>query len=260
MNQIKKIFFLHIPKTGGQSINHFFRQTCTEGTYLDHIESLDQTSINRELLSQIKFASGHVPIQKLKGVLAPANDWFLFSFVRDPFSQLMSHLSWVRNIWSKPSVYKRVSEEIQELSEIFARTDFNNLNQFRSLVENLPDYAIVFFDNCHVRYFADPDPTTYLGEKECNRAINESSCFNYFGVFEDFENSVKDLIYHGFGNRFSDFEIPHKNKNNPKIIEDESMLASFQEITAHLTQYDECLYQKIIDLRKKVKKYGKNNS
>lgn len=255
-----KFFFLHIPKTGGQSINHFFRQTCTDETYIDHIESLDKKASIKEVLSCMKFASGHIPITRLKGILIPPHEWFLFTFVRDPFSQLLSHLSWVRNIWSNPSIYKRVSEEVQQLSEIFARTDFNNLNQLKSLVENLPDYALVFFDNCQVRYLVDPDPTTYLGEKDCNRAINELSCFDYIGIFEDFENSIKELIYLGFGNRFSDFDIPYKNKNNPKIFEDESLLPSLKEITAHLTQYDECLYKKIIDLRKGVKQFGKNNS
>lgn len=256
----KKIFFLHIPKTGGQSINHFFRRTCSEETYLDHIESLDQAAINQGVFRSKKFVSGHVPFQRLKGILTPRDEWFFLTFVREPFSQLMSHLSWVRNIYSNPTVFSKVSKEIQELSEIFARTDFHDVNQFKSLVENLPEYALVFFDNCQVRYFADPDPTISLGDKECARAIKESSFFDYFGVFEDFENSMKELVDLGWGKEFNDLEIPHQNKKNPKISTDESLLPSFREITDHLTRYDEKLYKEITGLREEARQFGKNST
>jgi hypothetical protein len=245
----KKFFFLHIPKTGGQSINHFFRRTCTEETYLDHIESLDLAAINQGFFSSKKFVSGHLPFPRVKAILTPRKEWFFLTFVREPFSQLLSHLSWVRNVHANPSVYKMHSEEIQELSDVFARTDFHDVNQFKSLVENLPEYALFLFDNCQVRYFADPDPTTSLGAKECARAIKESSFFDYIGVFEDFENSMKELVDLEYGKEFNDLEIPHQNKKNPKIIENESLLPSFREITAHLIRYDEKLYQELTGLR-----------
>jgi hypothetical protein len=210
---------------------------------------LDLADINQGVFRSKKFVSGHVPFPRLKGIFTPRDEWFFLTFVREPFSQLMSHLSWVRNIYSNPTVFSKVSKEIQELSEIFARTDFHDVNQFKSLVENLPEYALVFFDNCQVRYFADPDPTTSLGAKECARAIKESSFFDYIGVFEDFENSMKELVDLECGKEFNDWEIPHQNKKNPKIIEDESLLPSFREITAHLTRYDEKLYKELTGLR-----------
>ena len=44
-----KLFFLHIPKSGGSSINRYFRDYFNNGNYLDHCENYNKSEIENFL-------------------------------------------------------------------------------------------------------------------------------------------------------------------------------------------------------------------
>ena len=72
--------------------------------------------------------------------------------------------------------------------------------------------------------------------------------FDYVGVFDDYDHSMRALIDRLPFEASTD-AIPHKNKRNPKIIRDESLLPALREMTRSLTSFDYKLYQRIKTIR-----------
>lgn len=86
----KRVVFLHIAKTAGTSISHFFRMrlakrhVCTHGDFLDWPER-ERARVNK--LKHYRFISGHFGYDLAKPLLA---DSYSFTFLRDPVDRVLS--------------------------------------------------------------------------------------------------------------------------------------------------------------------------
>jgi hypothetical protein len=85
-----RVIFLHIAKTAGTSIIHFFRQrlpqdsVCSHGDFL----SLPKDDLARQqALKQFKFLSGHFGYDDVAALLPEA---YSFTFLRDPVDRVLS--------------------------------------------------------------------------------------------------------------------------------------------------------------------------
>ena len=92
------------------------------------------------------------------------------------------------------------------------------------------------------------DDYATVSEGDCRKAMETADQFDYIGLFEDFDHSMRMLIDR-LPFEVSADAIPHKNKRNPKIIRDESLLPALREMTTSLTSFDDKLYQRIKTIR-----------
>lgn len=89
------LLFIHIPKTGGSAIESYY------GVYhnrdLNHLWHSDEFLVNG-----IKFAPQHFPSYHLKDILTETvyNSLFKFTFVRNPYTRILSEYGWQSKIYN----------------------------------------------------------------------------------------------------------------------------------------------------------------
>jgi hypothetical protein len=128
---IRKIIFIHIPKTAGSSIEHLLRD---EGKYeLDFIGVRNGRSTHHYMGIELKLT--------LKE-LYPS--YYKFSFVRNPYDRLISEYFWcrIKNVGHK---FNKTFDEFLDYVE-----DVIKNKKFFIHIENdhfIPQYSFLFFNN-----------------------------------------------------------------------------------------------------------------
>ena len=93
-----KCIFVHIPKCAGSSIESVLGMHGD----IEHIGL--KPYLNQELNHDTLFGKGaqHYPLTKLREVLSEDifQDYFKFSFVRNPWDRFISHVAWSKGIWN----------------------------------------------------------------------------------------------------------------------------------------------------------------
>ena len=86
----QRVVFLHMAKTAGTSIVHFFRQRLPQGSICSHGDFLSlpgDSNARLEALGQYKFVSGHFGYKDVIELLPGA---YSFTFLRDPVDRILS--------------------------------------------------------------------------------------------------------------------------------------------------------------------------
>ena len=128
---IRKIIFIHIPKTAGSSIEHLLRD---EGKYeLDFIGVRNGRSTHHYMGIELKM---------ILKELYPA--YYKFSFVRNHYDRLISEYFWCRinNVGHK---FNKTFDEFLDYVE-----DIIKNKKFFKPIENdhfIPQYSFLFFNN-----------------------------------------------------------------------------------------------------------------
>jgi hypothetical protein len=128
---IRKIIFIHIPKTAGSSIEHLLRD---EGKYeLDFIGVRNGRSTHHYMGIELKL---------ILKELYPT--YYKFSFVRNPYDRLISEYFWCRlnNVGHK---FNKTFDEFLDYVE-----DVIKNKKFFKPIENdhfIPQYSFLFFNN-----------------------------------------------------------------------------------------------------------------
>lgn len=94
-----KHIFVHIPKTGGSSVNKTLNHVLGNG--IEHVENKIQTLDFNSKLVNLNWISGHVPIRKYNALLPKNNNYKFITIVRKPTSQIISHIKWQFAIYEK---------------------------------------------------------------------------------------------------------------------------------------------------------------
>ena len=239
----KKFFFLHIPKTGGQSINHFFRQSYSAESYIDHIESIDPKTMKTGSIKEKDFVSGHIPFPRISRHLDDIESRILFTFVREPFDHLISHISWVKNLSLDPARLRKHPNEVRALCSRICEIDFGDFTQVEDFLCDMDSYAISAFENNQLRYFSDPPYGQWTDSNYLERAMEVIERFSFIGIFENFENSVEQLFFK-FDLSAKDMEFSTKiNSKNIKIVQDIHKQMKLKELLHPLVERDLRLYE-----------------
>ena len=128
---IRKIIFIHIPKTAGSSIEHLLRD---EGKYeLDFIGVRNGRSTHHYMGIELKM---------ILKELYPT--YYKFSFVRNPYDRLISEYFWCRinNVGHK---FNKTFDEFLDYVENVIKN-----KKFFKPIENdhfIPQYSFLFFNN-----------------------------------------------------------------------------------------------------------------
>lgn len=100
-NRDKKLLFIHIPKTGGTSIEHFFEINKNEN-FCFYRWDRDQYEFTAKYKpftksGKINYEPQHYPVEVLKDLLNDYDSFFKFTFVRNPYTKLISEYYWSGN-------------------------------------------------------------------------------------------------------------------------------------------------------------------
>lgn len=98
LDKDKKLLFIHIPKTGGTSIEHFFGMTHPENfrfarwdrdrhDFLKKYKHLTESD-------KIYYEPQHYPVSILKYLIEDYDQYFKFAFVRNPYTRMLSEYFW----------------------------------------------------------------------------------------------------------------------------------------------------------------------
>ena len=236
-----KVFFLHMPKTGGSSVNEVFANEFGNDCYLEHIENLEPEEIDKVLRKDNFFISGHVPYPRIKSKLDGVDNMLKFVFLREPFSHLNSHISWIRNLLNDHEKFQQHPSDVQNLSRFLNNINFDSHRDLSCFLNELPPYGIASFDNRQTRYLADPSDLETVSKGDLERALLNLNDFDFIGCFEKFSLDLQNFVKSRIGLNIN--RIPFQNKKNRKVLLDVHSVPDFKEILYPLVEHDLQLYE-----------------
>lgn len=189
----RNILFMHIPKTAGTSFNTMASQLLSRDGARSHIE-LVNPSRYMQFQGRYRYVSGHLPIGVWKSCF-DLDRADLFTIVREPFSQLHSHLKWLiaTSTVGRDQFFKLQNRVIYDLGRRLAGLDFSTPEVLAAFVSGLDDLEAAFLDNLQTRYFLDELPLRiYSGDLQ--RALDNCQLFRMIGVTEDYSSFVEAFL------------------------------------------------------------------
>lgn len=185
--KVKKIFFIHIGKTAGSSFN-FFLQRYLKGE--DHCERyLNAYGFLSEFnyLRSLDYISGHLELNIFNKNGFPRNDYFLVAFLREPISQLISHINWLMSVSDfGPDFFYSLHSDVQRVSHELRAADLYNPDIFISKLEEFKP----FFQNYQSKYFRSD-----LYALSSSFVIERMSELDMVGLTEYYEKSLENFLF-----------------------------------------------------------------
>lgn len=139
------IFFVHVPKTAGSTINAHLAEALPDGQA--HCEAIiDDPDALRAAADRKPWLSGHVNFRDAQDKIAAVTDRPVryFTCMRDPTAQIISHYNWIIEIYHKgPEFYRSHPISIRELSQRIRESDNTNP---RVVIENLLIHPHLFLN------------------------------------------------------------------------------------------------------------------
>jgi hypothetical protein len=143
------IFFVHVPKTAGSTVNAFLKRQLPGG--LDQCQGLIRSGDNlAEEASRRPWLSAHVDSATAETQLKKATDREIrfFSCIREPVRQVASHYNWLIEIYHRGGAfYQRHPANVKAISEALRSSDHSPA----SIIALLEKYAGLFL-NQQARY------------------------------------------------------------------------------------------------------------
>lgn len=235
----KRIFFMHIAKTAGTSVNNTISTLFPSEKIKTHIESISWKSL--PITTKYDFISGHV---KIKEVLRNHNlkDFLRVTILRDPYQQLISHLRWLKHVGQNPKsgFFKSHPLAIQQVCNKIREVDFSNHTELEYYIKHFEKSETILFNNCQTRYFINDYNELDLNKSHLDEAIQSLSLFDIIGLNNDLPRFYLTLKSKGFPAIETINKKLNVQKNsfglNPNDSKTESILRT-------LIEYDQMLYQ-----------------
>lgn len=205
-----KVFFQHIAKAGGTSINKLLSDHFGQSNSKEHIESINIGEKSSDL-NHLDFISGHRRYYHVDKVL-DLSKRFSFSMIRHPLDHLISHLKWVYKISENQnsSFFNNHPDTIKELSLYMRSINWNDFLQVKKFFKYEHKGGKNLFNNCQTRYFLS-NQFGELGEDDFREAKLRMDRFNLIGKLEfqdDFVLQLSELT----GIRFQQLETLNTNR------------------------------------------------
>ena len=186
----QRMFFVHLPKTAGSTVNAFMKDCLGERACATHIETRPEWKFGNvpdSIFEDKVFLSGHVHLRFLRQKLTLRNT-LVTTMLRDPIDQLISHIAWARRLAEpdeKERFYRHHSE-VQHVATCLAELDLGSPVHLAKWASELSPGARSFFDNCQVRYLTDRGqidrgPTGRVTQRDLLGAIGNLEIFDLVG-------------------------------------------------------------------------------
>ena len=239
-SDLPKIFYMHIAKTGGSSVNKFFSRIYAEHEFASHFEGFLSANRNSPIDSRLKFISGHISIQSIARLIA--QDFIKITVFRDPIKQLASHINWVRAISDDQNsdFYKSHPEAIRTLSKELRALDFSDLSDVDQFFKELQAPGRFLFDNCQTRYLLTKVGRKNLKHADLLEAIKSLGFFDRVGILEELDIFLERIMNEFFSEVLFDHTVGRENTNPSAHITPEIILNS--STMTKLIEYDQVIY------------------
>jgi hypothetical protein len=186
-----KFKFIHIPKTGGSSIEKLFDLQHWDNFY---------TPVMANCIQGCWFSPQHFTHKMMMGFKPECSDWFSFTIVRNPYNKIVSEFFYACKNWYKISMTKFDENKFLEWFE-------NDLLKF-DMDHKLPQHFfldepvdfILKFENLE----ADFQKLLNILNIEAELIHENKSDIDKKNIVESLSKRSKELIYEVFRN---DFEI-----------------------------------------------------
>lgn len=231
-----KLFYFHIPKTAGTTLNQFFASKFTNT--LTHIES--QRQLSKSFCNHFDFLSGHLSFDYMDELL-DLQEWITFATFRDPFKHTISHMKWIRRLADEgqearlaemPLVYQRVALKMKTV-------DFSDANQIEDFLDWLRLVHFQYFHNLQSFYMQRTEQQRDLNDEQVETVLNHLSQIDYVGV-QDKLDDFTQIICREFGWRYQPQARINRNDNDYGFNLDD---ADTREALLPLFSKDLLLYQ-----------------
>lgn len=243
MNLTKNVFFLHIPKTGGQFINNLLKNLVPDDQHLEHLQNY--VHLEDKSFLEKRFLSGHIPLKRFHKIVHDSKVRLIFTIIREPYNHLISHISWVRNLTQNSKRFNAHPKIVQDLAIKLEQINFENAPEVEEFVNQIDGYALAAFDNRQIRYFVDPPDTEWTNSNQKSEAIEMAKELSYVGLFEEFENSIIEILKKLDVSVDFSFNMKRVNSKNNKVIQNINDKPKIKKILSPLVCYDLELYEKI---------------
>lgn len=230
---------MHIPKTGGTSVNTFFQNHYPGRKSATHIENQVIQKPEKDWLKLRKydFISGHLKISTLKRVV-DANQYFSVTLLRAPLKQLLSHMTWIYRL-GFPENQVQLSQHPDYVKKFVERMHTLDIVEY---LETMSPLERNYFDNCQTRYLLPFQGDVMLEEQHLDRAVLTLMKFDFVGLVERFQETLNLISY--MLNWSLPKESPKKNVTEEKYkldlnLEDDSIREKIDD----LLFYDRYIYR-----------------
>ncbi|WP_288130893.1 hypothetical protein [Microbulbifer sp.] len=186
----KPLFFMHIAKTAGSSVNEFFIEHFGRERAAMHIESVS----NPQVLANHQFISGHIGLERFERDFNSDN-FYTATMLRDPARQLASHLNWVRHLCEpeRAEFLQGHPKIVREISARLQQVDFSCPEAMSRFVSELRPAERPLFDNCQCRYFHSIPAGCSYNDEAFAQAVKNLMRFDFVGLTEEFEPAIRYL-------------------------------------------------------------------
>jgi hypothetical protein len=226
-----KIFFVHIPKTGGSTVIDAIGKAYPNSLQAHHIEGVLVDGILGSHYENFHFMSGHLPYTSAYHSMVNPNDFNFISVIRQPIRQFYSVISYTKeqNIKRIPGV----------LIETYYRLNALSLEDFLC---SMSEFEMNFFTNPQSRTLSGIYDVESLPLDQLYEIIN--SQFALLGTTENlgtFLTKASEMFNLGkiplnlVVNRTKK-KIPLLSENSPAFTQLENMLAVDIEIYKLISQ------------------------
>ena len=192
-----KLFFMHIAKTAGSSVNKYLASHYAEDRHALHVESKQEWRTDQDWARNLGFVSGHYSLPHFKRNLQLSR-YYKITVLREPYAHLVSHLAWIRKLADEDET-RRLAEHpefVQHFARKLAKTDLSDPVAIGKLISSLEDKEKRLVDNCQVRYFTQVEVGADVGEMDAQNAIEASAEFDLIGTTDRIDEFLRHVAAH----------------------------------------------------------------
>ena len=194
LGSMKRIIFLHIPKTAGTSIREmFFCGAHANEIFPAHLPQ-DQLRYSVASLSTYRMFSGHLD---WSGLDCLPGDRFVFTVLRNPVDRVISNFCFWKQIAESTTQEQLIREGLPHIAELKNYTTMSEyFFETRESVRRVVGYT---FDNMYTHYFAlrrfcwPSDRPAVSPQQLLENALTNLERLDFVGITEHMEKTVQRL-------------------------------------------------------------------
>lgn len=240
----EKIYYVHIPKTAGSTLNYHLGEYYGSHNSWVHFEGNKNWSkpYKAAIVKNYNFLSAHMNYVDVSERLDLSN-YKIVTLLRNPLKQLISHLNWVARVSDDPSsrFFKNHPKVIQDLSVKLRNIKWEDVDTLHHFVKNLSLHERNLFDNCQTRYLVSKQTRSEKINVKCvDEALKNLEAIDVVGQTERYDDFLNKVI----NVNELDERISKESKNiSQKIVNIDTADSDVIEILSPLFEVDTLVYQ-----------------